>query len=184
MFELIVGLGNPGKKYASTLHNIGFMVVDACLSSQQPQWKEKFGGLYCQGTMQNHQLHFLKPQTFMNLSGEAVAPFLRWHKFPVENMLVIHDEVDLEFGVIRLKKDGGAGGHNGLRSIIQHSGEHFWRLRVGVDKAPQGDLSDYLLSPIRQALLDPLIEEGCQALECIFSLGPLKAQNYINQKKS
>ncbi|MCB0327609.1 MAG: aminoacyl-tRNA hydrolase [Bdellovibrionales bacterium] len=183
MIKLLVGLGNPGKKYERTLHNVGFLILDAFASEKQGSaFQKKHQGLYSEVIVEGEKVLFVKPQSYMNLSGEVVGPFMRWHKIDPEEILVIHDEVDLEFGDLRIKKGGGAGGHNGLKSIIAHCGAGFWRLRVGVDKHPGSDLSHYLLSPLSQATLQPLIEEGVEALKQYFSLGPIKAQNLLNQK--
>lgn len=132
---LIVGLGNPGEKYTNHRHNIGFMAVQEVLRRHFPSatLKEKFKGFYtCQAVAGQH-LHFLLPQTYMNNSGEAVQKAAHFFKIPVEDIVVIHDELDLDLGVVKLKKGGGHAGHNGLRSIIQHlSTQDFYRLRCGI----------------------------------------------------
>ncbi|TXL63445.1 aminoacyl-tRNA hydrolase [Cerasibacillus terrae] len=147
--KCIVGLGNPGKKYDKTRHNIGFMVIDEILQSNQ--WdldKEKFQGEYTISRVNGEKLILLKPQTFMNLSGESVRPILDYYDIPPENLLVIFDDLDLPTGKIRLRQKGGHGGHNGIRSIIDQLGtKDFKRLRIGVGR-PETNMSivNYVLS--------------------------------------
>ncbi len=134
---LVVGLGNPGRKYRANRHNFGFMVVDALaeahdISLNKVQNKAILGN----GQIAGCSVILAKPQTFMNLSGESVGPLARYYRVPLENMLVIYDELDLPFGTIRLRQKGGAGGHNGMKSIIQNMGQEFPRMRLGVGRPP------------------------------------------------
>lgn len=134
-FELIVGLGNPGAKYSETRHNAGFWFLDLLAREFGANFRAegKFLGDTCSVRSGGHELKLLKPSTFMNRSGQSVAAMARYYKIPVENVLVVHDELDLAPGTIRLKHAGGHGGHNGLRDIKAHfSSANFWRLRVGV----------------------------------------------------
>jgi PTH1 family peptidyl-tRNA hydrolase len=143
MSLLIVGLGNPGNEYRETRHNIGFMILDGLLESFGSSWKEKFKGEYSSFS----EGYLLKPMTFMNLSGESVQKASQFFKVSPDMTLVIHDELDLPFGTIALKKDGGLAGHNGLKSIAQHYGTNdFLRLRVGIGRPQHGDVSNYVLS--------------------------------------
>src|SRR5690606_11965619 len=121
--KLIVGLGNPGKEYELTRHNVGFQTIDRIAEKWQiPLTKTKFQGLYGQGTVKGQKVMLLKPLTYMNRSGEAVAPVIRYFKIPLENFVVIYDELDLPTGKIRLRLKGSSGGHNGIKSIIEQLG--------------------------------------------------------------
>jgi len=133
--KLVVGLGNPGSQYARTRHNAGFWVVDEWLRQHQTSasTQAKFLGSVARLTLGANQIWVLKPSTFMNKSGESVAAFTHFYQIPSESVLVIHDELDLPNGQLRLKFGGGHGGHNGLRDLTRVMGEHYWRLRVGID---------------------------------------------------
>ncbi|MDH5473694.1 MAG: aminoacyl-tRNA hydrolase [Gammaproteobacteria bacterium] len=132
--DLIVGLGNPGADYEQTRHNAGFWFVDeiARLKGAHFRPETKFSGDVCKVNLEGRDIWLLKPATFMNLSGQAVQKLAGFYKIPVENILVAHDEIDLDAGTTRLKSSGGHGGHNGLRDIIAHLGKDFHRLRIGV----------------------------------------------------
>jgi len=132
--DLIVGLGNPGANYEPTRHNAGFWFVEeiARLKGAHFRPESKFSGEACKVTIENRDIWLLKPDTFMNRSGQAVQKLASFYKIPVENILVAHDEIDLDPGTTRLKSSGGHGGHNGLRDIIAHLGKDFHRLRIGV----------------------------------------------------
>ena len=131
---LIVGLGNPGKEYEATRHNAGFWFVDAIALQQNISFKseKKFHGQLARFKQAGQDIWLLKPDTFMNLSGQSVQSVCQFYKIPLENILVAHDELDLEPGVARLKKGGGHGGHNGLRDIMSRMGKEFYRLRLGI----------------------------------------------------
>jgi PTH1 family peptidyl-tRNA hydrolase len=137
---LVAGLGNPGRQYQGTRHNIGFMVVD-CLAEKhgirlsRVQQKAIVG----EGHMVDRPVILVKPQTFMNRSGDSIGPLVNYYKVSLENVLVIYDEIDLAFGTLRLRSMGGSGGHNGMRSVIQHLGQDFPRLRLGVGR-PSGKM--------------------------------------------
>jgi len=128
--KLIVGLGNPGKEYEKTRHNVGFMVVDALGSN----WKleKKLKSQVCEISIANQKALLVKPQTFMNNSGQAVQSIAAFYKVNPSEIVIIYDDVDLEFGKLRVRHDGGSGGHNGLKSLIQHVGDTFIRFRIGV----------------------------------------------------
>ncbi|MCM2350231.1 MAG: aminoacyl-tRNA hydrolase [Bacteriovoracaceae bacterium] len=145
MFQLVVGVGNPGSQYAETKHNIAWMLLDS--SPLFSNWKAKFKGLYAEGSYQNHKLYALKPQTFMNLSGESVQPMAAFFKIPPAEILVIHDELDIPFGQVHFKMGGGLAGHNGLKSIAAQLGTtEFGRMRIGIGRPPHGDVSNWVLS--------------------------------------
>ncbi len=151
---LIVALGNPGPEYQYHRHNVGFMVGEELRRRHGlPRLRSRFRGLAGEGTMAGSRVVLLLPMTFMNLSGQAAAQAVRKHRIPVERILVIHDEVELPFGEVRLKEGQGLGGHNGLRSLEQHLGSRdFWRVRVGVGRpAGAGDpLIDHVLAPFSE----------------------------------
>lgn len=146
--KCIIGLGNPGRKYATTRHNIGFMVIDELLHRHQWQLNhEKFNGAYALEHYDGEKVLLLKPQTFMNLSGESIRPLLEYYQIDIEDILVIYDDLDLATGRIRLRQKGGHGGHNGVRSTIDHLGtKAFNRLRIGIGR-PEGPMKvvDYVL---------------------------------------
>jgi len=138
--RLIVGLGNPGPEYTETRHNVGFRFVDdlAAQYSQRLKMESKFQGQACRIRMDGCECWLLKPATFMNRSGRSVSGLAKYYKIPLEQILVVHDELDLEAGVVRLKQGGGHAGHNGLRDIVSAlGGRDFWRMRVGISR-PSG----------------------------------------------
>ncbi len=146
--KLIVGLGNPGPQYARHRHNIGFMVADAIAAAHGfPPWRSRFQGLATEGRLGTGRVVLLKPGTFMNLSGQSVGEAMRYLKIEPADVIVIHDELDLPPGRVRLKSGGGHAGHNGLRSIHQHIGEGYGRVRVGIGHpGEKARVSGYVLS--------------------------------------
>ncbi|MCW5204116.1 aminoacyl-tRNA hydrolase [Desulfobulbus sp. US2] len=138
--SLIVGLGNPGTQYELTRHNAGFLAVDDFAAQQHCGLNnEKWNGLFCSDRIEGQRVILLKPQTFMNKSGESVARFVNFHHIPLKNILVIHDDLDLAQGKIKVAAKGGTGGHNGIRSLIQHLGSpEFSRLKIGIGR-PERD---------------------------------------------
>jgi PTH1 family peptidyl-tRNA hydrolase len=184
--KLVVGLGNPGEKYRFTRHNIGFLTLDLYLDrlGRRAKLKTDYGLAALVPTAQGERW-FFKPQTFMNVSGEAVASFAEKKKILPQEMLVLHDEADLEPGRLQLKKGGGSSGHNGLNSIFDIWGQQdFWRLRIGVGKDPNKALADYVLEEVPESELRVLSEVAADALETILELGPMKAMNRINGRRS
>lgn len=147
--KLIVGLGNPGEKYDLTRHNIGFYAVDALVGAENGSWSEKktLKSLVSELKVGSVRLIVVKPQTFMNLSGEAVQAVQRFYKLTNADTIVVHDELDIPFGQIRTRVGGSAAGHNGIKSLIQHCGEDFGRVRVGVANEFSGkvDSADFVL---------------------------------------
>lgn len=131
--RLVVGLGNPGAEYERHRHNVGFMAVDELHRRYgTAPWRKRFQGLVAEGSVNGERLYLLKPQTFMNLSGQSVGEALRFYKLIPEQLIVFHDELDVAAGKVRVKQGGGHGGHNGLRSIDEHVGKDYWRVRVGI----------------------------------------------------
>jgi PTH1 family peptidyl-tRNA hydrolase len=169
MFQLIVGVGNPGSEYANTRHNIAWMLMDSCPAFQNANWKAKFKGYYAEGSHKGQKFYGLKPQTFMNLSGESVQPMAAFFKIPPSEILVLHDEVDIPYGQVHFKVGGGLAGHNGLKSIAAHLGTNdFGRMRIGIGKPVHGSMSAHVLgqfskdeqiqmSLLFQKLNDPLL---------------------------
>lgn len=143
--KLIIGLGNPGKEYNNTRHNIGFMLIDEYLSNKNVSWSPKFNGLYTNLNINNEKIYFLKPQTYMNLSGECVREFMNYFKITPEDILVIQDDLDLPLGKYRLKYNSSDGGHNGIKSIINNlKTKEFARLKIGISEA-KFDTKNYVL---------------------------------------
>lgn len=179
---LVVGLGNPGPKYASHRHNVGFMVVDLLARRWGASaFREKFRGEFVKAACGGTDVVLLKPMTFMNLSGESVRPAMDFFKVPLERVLVVHDELDLPFGTCRIKVGGGAAGHNGLKSVTRHAGGNgYLRLRVGIDR-PRGQrpegyvLSDF--SAAERAELPDLLDRTASMVESVVADGPAKAMN-------
>lgn len=142
--KLIVGLGNPGREYENTRHNIGFMVIDHYLKTQE--WQKKFDGLYQIVSVSGEKVLFLKPTTYMNLSGNSVIKAMKYYDISIEDILVIQDDMDIEIGNYKLKKDSSAGGHNGIKSIISSLGTNaFSRLKIGISHDKNGNTIDYVL---------------------------------------
>lgn len=143
--KLIVGLGNPDKKYDKTRHNCGFRAVDFYAKKNNLTFKAKFKGLYCEQLINNEKIILLKPQTYMNLSGESVLEFVKYYNIDLSDLIVIYDDVDFEVGTFRIKRNGSAGGHNGIKNIIELlKTEDIQRIRVGISKN-QIPLDKYVL---------------------------------------
>lgn len=175
---LVVGLGNPGSKYAGNRHNIGFMAVDEIVRRHGfSSWRKKFQGEVSEGTLAGEKLLVLKPSTFMNESGRSVGEAMRFHNIDPSQLIVIYDELDLAEGKVRVKLGGGAAGHNGIRSLIAHCGPHFVRVRLGIGHPGEKNLvyphvlSDFAkadnqwLKPLIEGVADhfPLLIEGQEA---------------------
>ena len=155
--KLIVGLGNPGKDYKNTRHNVGFFVLDNYLNTND--WKEKFNALYHETRINGEKVLFIKPLTFMNLSGDAVVKFVDYYNVNIDSILVIHDDLDLQFSTYKLKKNSSAGGHNGIKSIINRlNSQEFARLKIGVSHDRTIDTKDYVLGNFSKAEIDKLNE--------------------------
>ncbi len=190
---IVVGLGNPGSEYEGTRHNIGFDFLDYLLSQYDRSgasltgggWKSKYDALLSDINLSGKRVILCKPQTYMNCSGEPLAKVMNFHKISPENCLVVHDEVDLPFGAVRVKRGGGEAGHNGLRSVSQRLGtKNYLRLRLGVGR-PAGDdrrlpLADWVLrrfSPDEAREIPDVLRTGADFLEKCFSEGIEKAMN-------
>lgn len=185
--DLIVGLGNPGDKYARTRHNAGFWFVDelARRANASLRAEKKFHGETARVDLHGHTVQLLKPDTFMNLSGQAVQAISAFYKWPPGRILVVHDEIDLPAGTIRLKRGGGHGGNNGLRDITQKLGKDFLRLRVGVGRPTRGEVIDYVLgrpSPDDQIEIERAMDKGHDVLPLLLSDGLEKAMHRLHSK--
>ncbi len=187
---LIVGLGNPGGDYARTRHNCGFMALDVL--SQELGCKVdkgKFQGLYGSCMYQGNKLYLLKPQTFMNLSGRSVLQLSAYFGIPPQRIIILFDDISLDVGRLRIRPDGSAGGHNGIKSIISELGsDAFPRVKIGVGGKPDpnADLADWVLSGFPQAeqkALQSALERAAQAALCIIDKGPAEAANRYNGSK-
>ena len=185
VFRLVAGLGNPGRQYAGTRHNVGFLVLDELARRFagefrfEPKWNSDT--LLCGGRM------LMKPQTFMNLSGEAVADYARYHRIPPQQVLAVFDDVALPLGEIRLRKSGSSGGHNGIQSVMMHlSTEAVPRVRVGIGAA-SGELHDHVLGrfqPEESEAVQTSILRAADAIEYANGHGMDAAMNLFNQKQT
>lgn len=183
---LIVGLGNPGRKYAFNRHNVGFMTVDRLAARHGIELKRaQSRAIIGTGRIGNRAVVLAKPQTFMNLSGEAVGALLHYYRIAPEALLVIYDELDIPFGTLRLREKGGAGGHNGMRSIIQHLGNEFPRLRLGIGRPPgQLDPAAFVLQDFRQTelpVVSEMLDTAIDAVETFVADGIQMAMSRFNR---
>lgn len=193
---LITGLGNPGKEYENTRHNVGFMVLDLLARRHRVSFSSKFKGELGQGVVGGGPVILLKPQTFMNISGQSVQPAMAFFKVPLLNIIVVHDDLDLELSQIKVKIGGSSGGHNGLKSIDQCIGPNYHRIRAGIGhprtKAPEGATRDrggvvgHVLAPFRGKDLEEaqfLIENCADAVEMLMRDGLEKTQMKFHSLK-
>ena len=188
---LIVGLGNPGKEYANTKHNCGFRAIDLIAEKLNCKIdKAKFQGLYGQATFSGTKLYLLKPQTYMNLSGRSVLQISAYFNVPPQKIIVLFDDISLEPGRLRLRSDGSAGGHNGIKSIIAELGsQDFPRVKIGVGGKPHkdADLADWVLSGFTSAeekLMAVSLNNAADAALCIIEKGLAEAANRYNGTKA
>jgi len=184
---IIAGLGNPGPQYQWTRHNAGFLFLDRLANLELISITRKtFSGLAGEWNRKDDRLILLKPQTFMNLSGRAVMQALQFHKLPLSNLIVVHDELDLPFGTVRFKLGGGHGGHNGLRSIKELLGQDdFLRLRIGIGRPQFDDSTSYVLGiipPEQMEVLPRILDGGLEMLEMLLDEGLPKAMSLFNNR--
>lgn len=185
--NLVIGLGNPGKRYERTRHNAGFLVVDRLAErAGESVTTKQFGALVGKARLGGTTAVLAKPQSFMNRSGQPAASLRGYYKAEVPDVVVVHDEVDIPFGTVRVKKGGGHGGHNGLRDLTKHLGGDYVRVRVGVSRPPQGwDTADYVLgrwTDEEQERLVDVVDRAADAVEAILRDGPVAAMNTYNQR--
>jgi PTH1 family peptidyl-tRNA hydrolase len=187
--KVIIGLGNPGKKYEDTRHNVGFMAIDKISEkSGIPVHQGKFRALIGEGRIGTEKVLLVKPQTYMNLSGESVAEVLKFYKLTPDDVLVIYDDLDLPTGQLRLRIKGSAGGHNGIKSLIQHMGtQEFKRIRVGIGRPEPGrSVSDYVLqafSASEKPAIDKAVENAADAAVMWMKEPFLEVMNHFNSLK-
>jgi PTH1 family peptidyl-tRNA hydrolase len=182
---LVAGLGNPGREYERTRHNLGWLVLDELARRHGESWRSKFSGSFAEVRRGDLRLGLLKPETYMNESGRAVGEAARFYKVEPEGLLVVHDDVDLEPGRLQARAGGGLAGHNGLRSLAQHLGsQEFERLRIGVGRPSRGDprsVSDWVLSGFTpEDDVEALIAKAADAVETIAAEGLEAAQAHFN----
>jgi PTH1 family peptidyl-tRNA hydrolase len=187
---LVVGLGNPGREYASTRHNVGWMALDELASrAGAGAFKKKFSGEYATGSFEGASLVLLRPETYMNESGRSVQPAAAFFHAAPASIVVLHDELDLPFGDVRLKVGGGHAGHNGLRSLIQHLGSpDFVRVRIGIGRPPpgfRGEVADYVLSsfdPVERASIPDVVARTVDTVRSLVQNGLERAMNQVNTR--
>ena len=181
---LVAGLGNPGREYERTRHNVGWLVADELARRHGGSYRSKFSGRVAEARVGDRRLTLLKPETYMNESGRSVGAAARFYKVPPERTLVVHDDVDLEEGRLQARLGGGLAGHNGLRSIAQQLGSDFLRLRIGVGRPERGDrrpVADYVLSPFDPSFdVDALVARAADAVEVLATEGLPAAQTRFN----
>ena len=187
--KMIAGLGNPGSEYARTKHNVGFMFLDALAEKLgADNWKTKYDALVAEARIGTEKVLLVKPLTYMNESGRAVGPLMSWYKLAPEDLIVVHDDMDIPAGTIRIRRKGSAGGHNGMKSILYHVGdENFPRLRIGIGRPlPGWTVVKHVLAPFSEEDV-PKIREAISyllpALECVVTDGVDLAMNRYNPKK-
>ena len=171
--KLIVGLGNPGERYKQTRHNVGFMVLDKLIKQSTVEgWDKKFDSFFTKIIIAQKSMILLKPLTFMNVSGHAVQKVKNFYGIDPNNIVIIHDDIDLELGKIKLKKGGGDGGHNGLKSIIKMIGSEFNRIRIGIGRPEKINVSSYVLNDfpeIEVSLLKKIILKSCEGINLLIA---------------
>jgi PTH1 family peptidyl-tRNA hydrolase len=182
---LVAGLGNPGPRHAADRHNVGWMVIDDVARRCGASFKSKFNGRFAETRIDGHRIALLEPETFMNESGRSISAASRFYKVTPEGVLVVHDDVDLEFGRLQARAGGGLAGHNGLRSIAQALGSpEFLRLRVGVGRPGRGDrrdVADFVLAPFEaDEDRDEIVARAADAVELIIRDGLEEAQRRFN----
>jgi PTH1 family peptidyl-tRNA hydrolase len=187
---LVVGLGNPGREYEGNRHNLGFMAADAlCRAEKWPDFKAKFSGLWTRGDLAGESVVLLKPQTYMNLSGDSVQPAAAFFKVAPKAIVVLHDELDLPWGDVRLKFGGGHAGNNGIRSMIDRLGTpDFARVRMGIGKPPagfRGETADWVLSNLdamERAELPDVLAAALAAVRSVAAEGLAATMNRVNTR--
>jgi len=181
---LIAGLGNPGSRYEKTRHNVGFLAVEACIRRQPLDCKEKEDYKICKGSLGDEKIIFLEPLTFMNRSGIAVRRIMQKSNISPQQLIVIHDDLDLETGSLKIRKKGSSGGHKGIESIIQHIGtQEFIRIKIGIGRDPFVPTEKYVLSKFRKEDIQAIREAIEKAVESVYAIindGVERAMNRFN----
>jgi PTH1 family peptidyl-tRNA hydrolase len=178
---LIAGLGNPGAKYAATRHNIGFMALDRLGSAVDcSPTQVKFDGIFCRQRLFDKQVVLVKPETFMNRSGQCIGGFVNFFKIPKSNILILHDDLDLSPGRVKVVARGGAGGHNGIRSLVQHLGsQDFARVKVGIGRPERNENGQGI--PVENYVLSKFNREEEQAFDALFEITNLAVELFLTQ---
>lgn len=181
---LVAGLGNPGSRYQKTRHNVGFIVLEDLTKSHQSAFSEKADYRICKGSLGDEQIIYLEPLTFMNSSGIAVRKMMQKSNIAPQNLIVIHDDLDLETGNLKIRKKGSSGGHKGVESIIQHIGSaEFIRIKIGIGRDPVVPTEKYVLSKFRRdeiPLIKAAIEKAVESVQVIIRDGVERAMNKFN----
>lgn len=190
--KVIAGLGNPGQEYSQTKHNVGFMFIDALaerLHIDNTMWKDKFEAKIAEGHIDGEKVILVKPQTYMNDSGRAIGPILHWYKIETKDLIVVHDDMDIAAGTLRIRRKGSAGGHNGIKSILANvENENFARVRIGIGRPlPGWTVVNHVLAKFSDEDV-PKIKEVINyllpAVECMTTAGIDLAMNRFNPKKT
>lgn len=186
---LVAGLGNPGSAYEDTRHNAGFLVIDAFAKTLDAQWRQdlRLRVYYTDVSLEGNKLRLVKPQSFMNLSGEVLQNVCRYYKVPAGEMVVIYDDINIPLGKVKISVGGSAGGHNGVENTINHCGNDFVRFRIGIGhkEHPEMDLKDHVLGKLSEnekSVLTFQFPQYINDLKYLILNGPLEAMNFINQK--
>lgn len=186
---VIAGLGNPGKKYENTRHNMGFITVDQLAIKHDIKVdKLKFKALVGEGRIADQKVLLVKPQTYMNLSGESIRQIMHFYKLDPEKLIVIYDDIDIELGALRIRKFGSAGTHNGMKSVVyQLQSDRFPRIRIGIGSQKKGDLVDFVIGGFSKEevpVLEETVTKAVSAIECILAEDVDIAMNRYNTKKA
>lgn len=186
---MIVGLGNPGREYETSKHNTGFRVIDELASLLGvTSWQNRMDALVAQAVVDGEKIILVKPQTYMNNSGLSVGPLMRWYKLDEEDVYVIYDDMDLPVGRLRIRKNGSAGGHNGIKSLLSNGCQDFIRFRVGIGRPlPHRDVIDHVLTPFPDELVPEYeagLKEAAKAVLGCLKLGVDTGMNRFNPKKT
>jgi len=185
--KIVVGLGNPGQEYSATRHNVGFMTADVLAGRWRvDSWRSKFDALVAEYREAAGSILLIKPQTYMNHSGYAVGAALRWYKLTVDDLIVVYDDLDLPPGRLRVRSQGGAGGHRGIESLLVNLGKDtFSRVRIGIGRPPEFmETADYVLGRFGTAeipIMEPAIKRAADAVEAIIKYGAVRAGNEFNK---
>ncbi|MCT4635528.1 MAG: aminoacyl-tRNA hydrolase [Rickettsiales bacterium] len=184
---IIAGLGNPGPSYEGTRHNVGFKIIDAIAEEFSfPNFSNKFSSLTSNKILESHKITLLKPQTFMNLSGDAISKATHFYKTSPDNLVVIHDDLDLTLAKVKMKIGGGSGGHNGIKSIDQHIGPNYYRLRIGINKPiHQKNISNFVLNKFakeEEIIIQEMIGKILENFDLIIKKDPPNFMNKMTNK--